>query len=55
MCIFYVCFIRIELCEKIARKCSSKMVNNFECIVKTLFVRKLSQEFFAKHHDIKSV
>ena len=35
--------------EKIARKLSRKIVNNFECIVKTLFVRKLSQEFFCKN------
>ena len=38
-------FVNTECCEKIARKLLSKIVHNFECIMKTLFVRKLSQEF----------
>ena len=48
MCIFHVRFIKIQHCEKIARKLLSKIDNNFKCIVKTLFVRKLNQDFFAK-------
>ena len=40
--------------KKMHENTQSKIVNNFECIVKTLFVRKLSQDFFLqKHHFLK--
>ena len=51
MCIFYVhvCFIRIELSEKIARKCSSKMVNNFKMYCENIVCKKIEPRIFCKN------
>ena len=46
--------LEFSFVKKNARKCSSKIVNNFECMLKTYFERKLSQEFFAKTPFLKN-
>ena len=41
------CFIEFYFCEKIVRKCSSEIVNNFECVTVNSVFKKIEPRILA--------